>query len=51
MPVTNNIWLPEHFAMKSQARILFLFTQKSQDDETYFGYHTATPIQANTADK
>jgi hypothetical protein len=39
MPVKDNIWLPEHFAMKSQARVLFLFTRKSQDDETYYAYH------------
>ena len=45
MPVTDSIWLPEHFAMKSQARVLFLFTRKSQDDETYYGYHKATPIK------
>jgi hypothetical protein len=46
MPVTDSIWLPEHFAMKSQARVLFLFTRKLQDDETYYGYHKSTPGQA-----
>ena len=51
MPVTDSIWLPEHFAMKSQARVLFLFTRKSQDDESYFGYHKASPIHAAVADK
>jgi hypothetical protein len=39
MPVTDNIWLPKHFAMKSQARVLFFFTRRSQADETYYGYH------------
>ncbi|MFZ0318272.1 MAG: hypothetical protein WAL56_04025, partial [Candidatus Sulfotelmatobacter sp.] len=38
-PVTDSIWLPKHFAMKSQAKVLFIFTRKSQADETYSGYH------------
>jgi hypothetical protein len=38
-PVTDSIWLPRHFAMKSQAKVLFFFTRKSQADETYSGYH------------
>jgi len=39
MPVEDDIWLPKHFAMKSQARILFLFRKESQANETYYGYH------------
>jgi hypothetical protein len=42
MPVAGNIWLPSHFSMKSQARVLFFFTRKSEEDETYYGYHKAT---------
>jgi hypothetical protein len=45
-PVTDSIWLPKHFAMKSQAKVLFLFTRKSQADETYGGYHKPAPIKA-----
>lgn len=41
MPVDNGIWLPKHFAMKSLARIFFLYTSKNQEDETYFDYHQA----------
>ena len=48
-PVTDSIWLPTHFAMKSQAKVLFLFTRKSQADETYSGYHKPSPIQASAA--
>ena len=48
-PVTDSIWLPKHFAMKSQAKVLFLFTRKSQADETYSGYHKPSPIQASAA--
>jgi hypothetical protein len=42
MPVADNVWLPKHFAMKSEAKVLFLFTRKSQADETYYSYHKAT---------
>jgi hypothetical protein len=46
MPVTNDIWLPKHFAMKSRSRILVLFSHKTQEDETYFNYEKTSPIQA-----
>jgi hypothetical protein len=45
-PVTDSIWLPRHFAMKSQAKVLFLFTRKSQADEVYYGYHKPAPTKA-----
>ena len=44
-PVTDSIWLPRHFAMKSQAKVLFFFTRKSQADELYYGYHKPGPIE------
>jgi hypothetical protein len=44
-PVTDSIWLPRHFAMKSQAKVLFLFTRRSQADETYSDYHKPAPIK------
>lgn len=49
MPVADGVWLPKHFAMKSQAKVLFFFTRKSQADETYYGYHNATPNQVPIA--
>lgn len=42
MLVADGIWLPRHFAMKSRAKVLFLFTNNTQEDETYFDYHKAT---------
>ncbi len=51
MHLEGNIWLPKHFAMKSQAKILFLFTRKSQADETYSGYHKPVPTPADRAEK
>jgi len=43
MPVTNDIWLPKHFSMKSRAKILYLFNHSSQDDETYSDYKEIKP--------
>jgi hypothetical protein len=42
-PVGDGIWLPAHFAMQSRAKIFFLFPHKTQADETYYGYHRASP--------
>jgi outer membrane lipoprotein-sorting protein len=46
MPVEDDIWLPRHFAMRSRAKVLFLFTRKTQTEETYYGYHTFSPSNA-----
>jgi hypothetical protein len=46
MPVDKGTWLPEHFAMKSRARILFFYTSKNQEDETYFDYRKAVRNEA-----
>ena len=50
-PVTDSIWLPKHFAIKSQAKVLFLFTRKSRADETYGGYHKAAPIKEGAPER
>jgi hypothetical protein len=39
MPVTDRVWLPKHFAMRSRAKILFVISHNTQEDDTYFGYH------------
>ncbi|MDQ2841019.1 MAG: hypothetical protein M3Y72_08275 [Acidobacteriota bacterium] len=39
MPVGGGVWLPKHFAMKSQAKVLFLVNQNSHEDDTFFDYH------------
>ncbi len=43
-PITAGIWLPRHFSMRSRAGILFLFSHRSQVDETYFGYRPLDPL-------
>jgi len=37
MPVESGIWLPQHFRMRSRAKIL-LFSHKGHEEETYWGY-------------
>jgi hypothetical protein len=49
MSVEDGIWLAKHFEMKSQARVLFFFTRKTQEDETYYGYHKALPTEEGPA--
>jgi len=41
-PVGDGIWLPKHFAMKSNAKVLFVFRRRAQEDDTYFNYRKAT---------
>ncbi len=38
VPVAPGIWLTQHFSTRSRSRILFLFSYRGEQDETYFGY-------------
>lgn len=40
-PVGGDIWLAKHFAMKSQAKVLFMFNRASQEDDTFWDYRKA----------
>ncbi len=42
-PVGNGIWQAAHFAMRSNAKVLYLFNHGSHQDETYFDYQ---PVSA-----
>ena len=44
MPVSDGIWLPKHFSMRSHARVLGFFNHRSSEDDTWFDYHR-TPAQ------
>ncbi|MBZ5611727.1 MAG: hypothetical protein LAP38_25985 [Acidobacteriia bacterium] len=45
-PVSGGIWLPKHYGMKSRAKVLFLFTSREQEDDTYYDYrNTAETAQ------
>ena len=45
-PVLGNLWLPSHFSMAVNDRVLVL-SQHSTDDETYSNYHPATAAAGN----
>lgn len=38
-PVQENVWLPKHFEMTSQAKILSLISYKGNHEESYSHYH------------
>lgn len=42
MPVGNGIWLAKHFAMKSHAKVLYMFNRASQEDDTFYDYQKVT---------
>ncbi len=35
----GSVWLPRHFAMTSNAKVLEIIHRKAQEDNTYFNYH------------
>lgn len=44
MPVAPGIWQPNHFSVKSHAKILGLFSLNDQEDDTFFDYQKASTI-------
>jgi len=41
-PVSGNIWLSQHYAMRSNARVMFLVPHRTQEDVTYSNYHKSS---------
>jgi hypothetical protein len=41
-PVDGGVWQPIHFSMKSQAKVLFFFNHRSQENDIYFGYRKSS---------
>jgi hypothetical protein len=39
--VAEDLWLPKHFAMKANAKIVLLFNHHEQQDQTFFDYRKA----------
>jgi hypothetical protein len=44
MPVAPGVWQPKHFAMKARAKIMFLFTHRQQEEDTFFNYRPAADL-------
>ena len=40
-PVTGDIWLASHYAMKSNAKVMLLIPHKGAEDDTFFNYRRA----------
>jgi hypothetical protein len=40
-PVADGIWLAAHYSMKADAKVLFLFPHREQENDTFFNYHRA----------
>lgn len=40
-PVSNDIWLPKHFAMRASAKVLHVFEHREEEDDSYSNYHKA----------
>lgn len=47
MPVDQGIWLPKHFEMKAEAKVLFLFPHNTAEDETFYGYRKTSDASAS----
>ena len=41
VPVEPSVWLPSHFAMRSRAKILFFFSHKTEENDSFFDYRKA----------
>jgi len=41
-PVGDGIWLASHFAMKSDAKVLHVFSHGSEEEDTFFDYQKST---------
>jgi hypothetical protein len=41
-PVDNDVWEPMHFSMKSEAKVLFFFNHRSQENDVYFDYRKSS---------
>jgi hypothetical protein len=51
IPVSQDIWLASHFAMKSDAKVMLVFRHRSQEDDSFFDYHQPTgPTQERRSD-
>ena len=42
-PIGGGVWQPSHFAMKSQAKVLFMVNHSSSDNETFSHYRRVRP--------
>ncbi len=41
MPVGDGVWQPKHFSMKSEAKVLYMFSHDSQEEDVFSDYRRA----------
>jgi hypothetical protein len=39
IPVSSDIWLPSHLAVKSRSKVVFFFNHQTDEDDAYFNQH------------
>jgi hypothetical protein len=44
-PVSSDIWLPSHFAVRSRSKVMFLFNRQTDEEQTYFDCHPAKKFE------
>jgi len=50
IPVAPGVWQPKRFSMKAKAKVLFLFSHRQQEDDTFFNYVPASqPVTCGSA--
>ena len=49
-PIVTGLWMPSHFSMEANAKVLLIFPHYEQDDITYFSYHKPDISSKNTND-
>ncbi len=49
MPVGDGLWAPQHYAMQAHAKVLFVYSYKSQEESTYFDYQKRGTERAHMA--
>ncbi len=50
-PVSGGFWLPKHFSMNVQAKIVGIFAHNTSDDETYSDYRLAPATVASAGNR
>jgi hypothetical protein len=48
-PVGDGIWQPQHFSMSAHAKVLYMFSHKNEENDSFFGYRRTNYTEAAKA--
>ncbi len=48
MPVEDGIWMPKYFSMRADYKVLFLFSNSKNEEDSFFGYRQNAPLPIAT---